>query len=270
MPLITFSSDFGLSDVYVGVVHGVIAGIAPQTPVIDLTHGIPPQDVRAGALALYAGCRHFPVGTIHLAVVDPGVGTERRALLLRTAEFWYVGPDNGLFGLTAPPTSLLGCWELANVRYHLPSVSATFHGRDIFAPAAAHLANGILPDELGTPAAPPLLLPDLSLRDVGPGDSLGTVLAIDHFGNLVTNLLAPQDWAIRVQGRRVTAWLDGMSLRSVRTYGEAASASRSDDEGPELLLLAGSAGLLEVAVANGSAAKASRLGVGAAVRVVMV
>jgi S-adenosyl-L-methionine hydrolase (adenosine-forming) len=269
MPLITFSSDFGLSDVYVGVVHGVIAGIAPQTPVIDLTHGIPPQDVRAGALALYAGCRHFPAGTIHLAVVDPGVGTERRALLLRSAEYWYVGPDNGLFGLTAPPASLLGCWELTNTRYHLATPSATFHGRDIFAPVAAHLANGIPPEDLGTPAAPPLELPDLSPRDVGPGDTVGAVLAIDHFGNLVTNLRAPQDWATRTQGRQISAWLDGLPLRSVRTYGEAASASRSGDERTELLLLAGSAGLLEVAVANRSAAKASGLGVGAAVRVLM-
>jgi S-adenosyl-L-methionine hydrolase (adenosine-forming) len=269
MPLITFSSDFGLRDVYVGVVHGVIAGIAPQTQVIDLTHGIPPQDVRAGALALYAGCRHFPAGTIHLAVVDPGVGTERRALLLRSAEYWYVGPDNGLFGLTAPPASLLGCWELTNVRYRLPSTSATFHGRDIFAPAAAHLAIRIPPDELGTPAAPPLLLPDLSLCDVGPGDTLGAVLAIDHFGNLVTNLRAPQDWATRARHGQVTAWLDGMPLRSVLTYGEAALTSRSNAERRELLLLAGSAGLLEVAVANGSAAKASGLGVGAVVRVVV-
>lgn len=269
MPIITFSSDFGLSDVYVGVVHGVIAGIAPQTTVIDLTHGIPPQDVRAGALALYAGCRHFPAGTIHLAVVDPGVGTGRRALLLRGAEYWYVGPDNGLFGLTAPPTSLLGCWELTNARYHLPSTSATFHGRDIFAPAAAHLANGIPPGELGTPTAPPLLLPDLSLRDIEPGDTVGAVLAIDHFGNLVTNLRAPQDWAARTRGRRVSAWLDGMPLRLVVTYGEAAPTSRSDDERTELLLLAGSAGLLEVAVANGSATKTSGRGVGAMVRVVV-
>ncbi|HEY8742239.1 MAG TPA: SAM-dependent chlorinase/fluorinase, partial [Chloroflexota bacterium] len=123
MPIITFTSDFGLNDAYAGVVHGVIAGIAPQARVIDLTHGIPAQDVRAGALALYAACPYFPDQTIHLAVVDPGVGTQRRALLLRTARYWYVGPDNGLFGLVAPPDSLLGCWDLTHSRYQLPSVA---------------------------------------------------------------------------------------------------------------------------------------------------
>jgi S-adenosylmethionine hydrolase len=269
MPLITFTSDFGLSDVYVGVVHGVIAGIAPQVALIDLTHGVPPQDVPAGALALYAGCRYFPVGTIHLAVVDPGVGTGRRALLLRTAEFWYVGPDNGLFGLVAPDESLLGCWELTNGRYHLPSPSATFHGRDIFAPVAAHLANGVAPERLGTSAAPPMVRPDLSLRAVARGETTGAVLTVDHFGNMVTNLRAPRDWATAVQERRITAWLDGIPLSPVRTYAPVSPGSDSNDPSSRLLLLAGSAGLLEVATANGSATRTSGMGVGAAVRVVI-
>jgi len=258
MALITFTSDFGLTDGYVGVVHGVIAGIAPDVRVLDLTHGVPPQDVRAGALALYAGCRWFPRGTIHLAVVDPGVGTARRALLLRTADAWYVGPDNGLFGLIAATEALLGCWELTNRRYWLAAVSATFHGRDIFGPAAAHLANGVLPEELGTPSAPPLTLPELRLLEVQAGETIGHVLAADHFGNLITNLRAAEHWERALASGAAHAWLGSQPLRPVRTYGEAAPGT--------LVLLAGSAGLLEIALPNGSAAATTGLGAGADVR----
>lgn len=267
MALISFTSDFGLSDVYVGVVHGVIAGIAPMARVIDLTHGVPPQDVRAGALALYGGCRYFPAGTIHLAVVDPGVGTPRRALLLRTADYWFVGPDNGLFNLVAPAEALLGCWELTNQRYRLPILSATFHGRDLFGPAAAYLAAGVPPDELGTPTLPPVPLPGLQLRETMVGETIGEVLAVDHFGNMVTNLRVTPDWAEAVRTRRVHAWLEGRPLRVVSTYGEASRAGTAAP--PELLLLGGSSGLLEVAVANGNAEQASGLGTGAEVRVVL-
>ncbi len=269
MPLITFTSDFGLNDVYVGVVHGVIAGIAPHAHIVDLTHGIPSQDVRAGALALYAGCSLFPPGTIHLAVVDPGVGTLRRALLLRTTAFWYIGPDNGLFTLAAPTETLLGCWELTNREYHLPTLSATFHGRDLFAPVAAHLANGVRPEELGTPASMLLALPDLALHAIGRGQTSGTVLTVDHFGNMVTNLQASELWREGLTQRRVTAWLGDLPLRPVRTYGQGRMTIASTHPAPDLLLLAGSAGLLEVAVANGDAARTTGLGVGAPVRVVV-
>lgn len=267
MPLLTFTSDFGLRDSYVGVVHGVIAGIAPAARVIDLTHGVPAQDVRAGALALYIGCRYFPADTIHLAVVDPGVGTPRRALLLRTADQWFIGPDNGLFNLVAPTEALRGCWELTNPRYRLPTLSATFHGRDLFGPAAAHLANGVAPDDLGTPTAPPLQLPDLQLCETGLGETLGVVLAVDHFGNMVTNIRATPDWTEAVRARRVRAWLEGRPLCVVTTYGEAAGTG--GDRATSLLVLAGSSGLLEVAVANGSAERVSGWGAGATVRVIV-
>jgi S-adenosyl-L-methionine hydrolase (adenosine-forming) len=262
MTIITFTSDFGLRDVYVGVVHGVIAGIAPQARVIDLTHLIPPQDVVAGAVALHAACRYLPEGTIHLAVVDPGVGTARRALLLRTGQGWFVGPDNGLFTLAAPVEAIVGCWELTNPRYWLPSPSATFHGRDIFGPAAAYLARGVPPEELATPASLPRQLPGLQLRDLGAVETSGTVLAIDHFGNMITNLRAPSEWAEAVRAGRVTAWLEAQPLRAVETYGSRAPS-------PELLLLANSAGLLEIAVARGNAAAVSGLGVGATLRVMV-
>lgn len=261
MALITFTSDFGLRDHYVGVVHGVIASIAPNVRVMDLTHGIPPQDVRAGALALYSACRYFPDETIHLAVVDPGVGTARRALLLRTERFWFVGPDNGLFALAAPLNALLGCWELTNVGYHLPAPSATFHGRDVFAPVAAHLAKGVRPELLGTLAAAPIALPDLVLISVERGEAVGAVLTIDGFGNMVTSLQATAIWDEGLLRGTVRAWLGGQRLLPVTTYQEGAPG--------ELLLLRGSAGLLEVAVANGSAAATSGLRAGAAVRLVI-
>lgn len=261
MPPITFTSDFGRRDHYIGVVHGVIAAIAPHVHVIDLSHGIPAQDVRAGALALYAGCPYFPDGTIHLAVVDPGVGTDRRALLLRTEKFWFVGPDNGLFALAAPADALLGCWELTNTTYHLPAQSMTFHGRDLFGPVAAHLANGVPPDKLGTPTAAPLPMPGLFLVPVARAETIGTVLAIDHFGNLLTNVQATTTWDDGLRGGTINAWLDGRRLLPARTY--QAGASR------ELLLLAGSAGLLEVAVANGNAAATTGISVGAPVRVII-
>lgn len=259
MAFITFTSDFGLTDPYVGIVHGVIASIAPTARVIDLTHGVPPQDVYAGALALYVACRWFPAGTIHLAVVDPGVGTPRRALLLRTADAWFVGPDNGLFGLVAPAAVLQGCWELTNRRYWLEAASATFHGRDIFGPAAAHLAAGVPPEELGAPAASPLEVPDLRLQDVGPGETTGRVIAADHFGNLITNVRASEHWEQALASGSVDAWLVDRPVQPARTYGEAPIGT--------LVLLAGSSGLLEVAVPNGSAAATTGLGPGAAVRV---
>jgi hypothetical protein len=260
-PLIAFTSDFGQRDHYVGVVHGVIAGISPQARVIDLTHGVPAQDVKSGALALYAGCQHFPVGTIHLAVVDPGVGTARRALLLRTERFWFVGPDNGLLTLAAPLEALLGCWELTNSAYHLPTRSTTFHGRDLFGPVAAYLANGVPPEEFGPAAPAPLALPDLVLAPIGRGSTLGTVLAIDGFGNMLTSLKGSTTWDDALRSGTISAWLAGRQLRPVRTYQEGAHG--------ELLLLAGSAGLLEVAVANGSASASAGIGVGASVRVVI-
>lgn len=266
--IITFTSDFGYQDTYVGVVHGVLARLAPAARVIDLTHGIPPQDVRAGAVALYAACRYFPVGAVHLAVVDPGVGTDRRPLVLRRGGHWFVGPDNGLFNLVVPPADLEGCWLLDQPRYWLSPVSQTFHARDIFAPIAAHLANGVPPEDLGSPAAPPLSLPDFHVQDVSPGQTAGTVLCADHFGNLVTNLRATADWERAVERGTALAWLGQRSLIPVRTYGDG---RRGQDDGRDrpLLVLAGGAGLLEVAISNGSAARETGLGPGARVHLLL-
>lgn len=188
MPLrtstITFSSDYGLADPFVGVCHAVIARIAPDARVIDLTHGIARHDVAAGAVTLADCAPYLPAG-VHLAVVDPGVGTTRGAVAVAAGEHVLVGPDNGLLVPAADRLGGIdGAWELAVPAYRLEPVSATFHGRDVFAPAAAHLARGVPPDELG-PARDPVDLTrlDLPVPELRDGWLAGTVVGVDGFGN---------------------------------------------------------------------------------------
>ncbi len=187
---VTFLSDFGLQDDFVGVCHGVIKRIAPEVDVIDITHGIPPQAVLQGALVLANTVPYMPKG-VHLAVVDPGVGTDRKALALtdRSGRV-YVGPDNGLLVPAAEANGgVAEAFELTNPEYALPWISRTFHGRDVFAPAAAHIARGVEPSELG-PAVSPAALVRLEMPepDIAPGRVTATVLYVDSFGNVQLNL----------------------------------------------------------------------------------
>jgi S-adenosyl-L-methionine hydrolase (adenosine-forming) len=187
---VTFLSDFGLQDDFVGTCHGVIKGIAPEVDIIDVTHGIPPQHVLQGALVLASTTPYMPAG-VHLAVVDPGVGGARRPLVLRSGDGrLFVGPDNGLL---VPAAERLGgieaVHELANAKYALETVSRTFHGRDLFAPAAAHLASGVALEELGPPlAADALARLDIPSPEIGENRIRATVLYIDRFGNVQLNL----------------------------------------------------------------------------------
>src|SRR5881227_1693469 len=187
---VTFLSDFGLQDEFVGTCHGVIKRIAPDVQILDLTHGIPPQNVLHGALVLAKSLEYVPAG-VHLAVVDPGVGTARRPLVLEDAEGrLYVGPDNGLLVPAAEAGGgIAAAHELANPEYALQPVSRTFHGRDLFAPAAAHLARGVALEALGPPVAPQALARlDLPQPELGRSRMRSTVLAIDRFGNVQLNL----------------------------------------------------------------------------------
>ena len=187
---ITFLTDFGLQDDFVGTCHGVMKRIAPEVEIIDITHGIPPQGVLQGALTLANTLPFMPEG-VHLAVVDPGVGSARRPLVLRDANGRvYVGPDNGLLILAAEKLGgITEAHELANPDYALESVSRTFHGRDLFAPAAAHLALGVPLGELGPPVDPDALARlDIPQPDVGTTRIHSTVLSIDRFGNIGLNL----------------------------------------------------------------------------------
>lgn len=256
--IITFTSDFGLDDPYVGIVHGVIASIDPSLHVIDLTHGIPPHNIAAGAIALFTSIPYFPQGTVHLAVVDPGVGTTRRAVCIQTASGYFVGPDNGLFSLVAPVDRQLGCWEISQSPVRR-TPSATFHGRDIFAPVGAHLAAGRPPEELGTATTPALPRTELTIEPMVFGTHTGRILVVDHFGNMVSNCCITSEWLTAMEHGTISAWLEGQPLRVVRTYGDIAPG--------EVAVLAGSSGLLEVAAHHRSAAALTGLSVGCHLRI---
>jgi S-adenosylmethionine hydrolase len=185
--LITLMTDFGLADTYVGQMKGVIQTIAPQTDVIDLTHSVPPHDILAGALMLDAAIDSFPPDTIHVGVVDPGVGSSRAAIAVEAQNCIFIGPDNGLFSVALSRRPMMRAVRLENWRYFRHPVSHTFHGRDIFAPVAAHLAQGVPLAEMG-PAMTRIVTLDIARPQRLEDDSLKlTVLRIDGFGNALTN-----------------------------------------------------------------------------------
>jgi S-adenosylmethionine hydrolase len=252
-PIVTFTSDFGSQDWFVGVVHGVLATVAPGTIVVDLNHAIPPGDVARGAFILEAAAGDFPAGTIHLAVVDPGVGTARRALAVRARDEIFVGPDNGLleWALCAPGAEV---HALTESRWFRSPVSRTFHGRDVFAPVAAHLSLGVPLDEFGPRVHDPVRLPQSHPRR--DGDTLaGQVVFVDRFGNALTNLT---EGALReafggVPDRRLLVALPGgRVLAMARSYGDAPVGT--------LVAILGSSGRLEISQVGGDATE--RLGLG--------
>jgi S-adenosyl-L-methionine hydrolase (adenosine-forming) len=244
--IITLTTDFGTRDAYVAEMKGVILDIAAAAhrPVqlVDLTHEVAAHDVTEGALALDAAAPFFPAGCIHLAVVDPGVGTDRRGLVIQTDRALLVGPDNGLFTPFLDRADAWRAYEIRAAEYRLSSVSRTFHGRDVFAPAAAHLATGVLPELFGPPVLDPLRLSWPTVRAVA-GAVAGAVLHVDRFGNLVTSIRAD---TLEELGRGARIRLGGRPLPLVGTYG--------DLEPGQAGALVGSSGRLEVAVREGSAA----------------
>jgi S-adenosylmethionine hydrolase len=248
---ITFLTDFGLQDDFVGTCHGVIKRIAPETQIIDVTHGIRPGRVLQGALVLANTLPYMPVG-VHLAVVDPGVGGGRRPLALRDAEGrHYVGPDNGLLLPAAERNGgVVEAHELANPAYALASVSRTFHGRDLFSPAAAHLSLGVPLAELGPPIDPEALVRlDIPEPEVGMSRIRATILGVDRFGNISLNLTRDHlDRASIVPGTRVE-----LSARGERYYAVAARTFGDAGAG-DLILYEDSYRNLAVAVSRGSAA----------------
>src|SRR5690349_20119253 len=187
-PAITLLTDFGTSDGYVGVMKGVMLGIAPGVTLIDLTHDIPPQDIREAAWVLHTSWRSFPAGTIFVCVVDPGVGTGRRPVALRAGGRLFIGPDNDLFSYVLAAAEPEAAVTLDDPRHHLPGASATFHGRDIFSPCAAHLAAGVPLAALGSSLDPASLIRFAPPRPTWDSGTLrGRVLHVDRFGNLITS-----------------------------------------------------------------------------------
>jgi len=261
---IALLTDFGLDDTYVGVMKSVIAGLAPRARLLDLTHAVPPGDIRLAAFRLWQSTPYLPEGAIVVAVVDPGVGTSRRPIAAAWDRFTVVAPDNGLLTYLLAGSPPRAAVELSQAEYWLPQVSATFHGRDVFAPAAAHLARGVRLDRLGPPARD-LVRFELPRLELLEGPRLrGQLLHADHFGNWITTLgrLSESDGDLELHPwlptcpparlpllPRVRALLpSGLELPILRTFGDAPDGT--------VLAYIGSEGLLEIAVHRGSAAAA--------------
>jgi S-adenosylmethionine hydrolase len=249
--IVTLTTDFGLGP-YVASMKGVLLGLAPGIQIVDVCHTISPQNILEGAFVLAGIVDSFPAGTVHLVVIDPGVGTDRKLIAARFAGQWFVLPDNGLITGVARSHAPEGCWEISNPAIRRPVVSETFHGRDILAPAAAHLLNGGEPSALGAPTSRFIRLGNLEPSADGTG-YVGEIIFRDAFGNLITNVnadhLASQPaevWTAEVAGVHI----DGMT----RTYWDKPTGS--------LVALVGSSGWVEIAVVNGDAARQLTAGAG--------
>jgi S-adenosyl-L-methionine hydrolase (adenosine-forming) len=250
--VITLTTDFGTRDWFVGTTKGVIAGIAPKANIIDLAHELLSGDIRGGAFALTAGCHFFPKGTIHVAVVDPGVGSRRKAIAVQTVRAMFVGPDNGVLSWALAKEKITAIHALENGAYFLHPVSRNFHGRDVFAPVAAHLSLGVPLRKFG-PALKDLVRLAWPERQVRRGGVEGEVVYIDRFGNAITNLesslLKGSDRAsceVHAKRRRVCP---------LKAFYQAVAPNT-------LVALVGSSGFLEIAVNGGSAAKVLGLRIG--------
>jgi S-adenosylmethionine hydrolase len=253
-PIITLTTDFGLKDPYVAEMKAVILGINSDATIIDVSHEVEKFNVRMGAYILACAAPYFPKDTIHVAVIDPGVGTERHAIIIETKWSFFVGPDNGVLALAAEKQNIKRVWQITNRKLMLSKVSGTFHGRDVFAPAAAHLANGTAPEEFG-PRIGRIVMPSF-VKNVKKGKMIaGEVLYVDAFGNVVTSFgkeeleLARAKDAVCVRLRG-----DGIKLDVRKAYA-GAGAQRP-------FALIGSHGFLEIAMNQASAAKRLRATIG--------
>ena len=259
-PLITFLTDFGTADYFVGAVKGVILSANPDARIVDLTHEIPAQDIAAAAFTLLAAYKSFPNNTVHVAVVDPGVGSSRRGVVVEAADQLFVGPDNGIFSYIYEREPGFRVFELTNDNYFRDPVSPSFHGRDVFAPVAAALANGLQASRLGGQIGDPVRLESLETEIVAGKSATragksssetirGRIIHIDRFGNCITNItpevLSPDMIAA---GAHVVA--KGKKITSFRNFFAENTGSRA-----QLFCIWGSAGFLEISAANRSAAK---------------
>jgi len=257
-PIVTLTTDFGLRDHYVGAMKGVILGICPQAQIVDITHDVRPFRISEGAFLIAQACACFPAGTVHVAVVDPGVGTARRPILLAAGGQYFVAPDNGVLALVYPDQPHLAR-AISNRRCFREPVSHTFHGRDIFAPVAAHLAAGLPASRFGKRIDDYVRPASVQPRQTGERAWAGEVLHIDNFGNIVTNFratdlpdLATSHLSLTICASRVSA--------VASNYAERAPG--------ELFLIVGSSGYVEVSVGRESAARALGCETGAPVELI--
>jgi S-adenosyl-L-methionine hydrolase (adenosine-forming) len=256
---ITLTTDFGYADPFVGILKGVILGIHAEARIVDLTHGIPAQNILAGALALWSSVHYFPLETIHVVVVDPGVGGDRRPILLQIDSNYFIGPDNGVLSLVLEDRQPTRIVHLSNDAYHLQPKSRTFHGRDVFAPVAAHLSRGTPPERFGDSIHELVRLP-WPTPDRTENVISGEILYIDGFGNLFTN----------VRGRDLTGFADKeIVVRLGRMEVRGLSLNYSEGQSGNFIAVINSWGLLEIAVYRNNAATLSDTSIGDRVGIVL-
>ncbi|MDQ2774811.1 MAG: SAM-dependent chlorinase/fluorinase [Acidobacteriota bacterium] len=243
-PILTLTTDFGLRDHYVGTMKGVILSRCPKARIVDISHGVPPFSIWPGAYTIDQAATYFPAGTIHVVVVDPGVGTARRAILVEAIGQRFIAPDNGVLSMILSRDSGAMVREITNRDLFLPALSATFHGRDLFAPVAAWLASGAASsDQVGPVLSTVELLPNVEPVQKSEDGWTGTVLSVDHFGNVVTNFTASRfslgDFTIEIHGRSIAA--------ARKTFGDSSA-------GGECFSYNGSSGFIELGINQDSAA----------------
>jgi S-adenosylmethionine hydrolase len=246
-PLITLTTDFGLADPYVAEMKAVIFKINPEAKIVDISHQIEKFNIRMGAYVLASATPYFPEGTIHVAVVDPGVGTKRKPILIETGSGVFIGPDNGVLSLAANKQGIKHVYEIANPKFMLPKISATFHGRDIFAPAAAFLSKGVPPSEFGREIQK-IVMPKFA-KVIKKGNVLiSEIIHIDGFGNIITNFTEKE---LKLAGVKdaLNIKLDKtkLSLKLCRAYAEV--------EAQKPLAIIGSHDFLEISINQGNAAE---------------
>ena len=262
--IITFTTDFGLSDPFVGIMHGVVLNIHPETTLVDISHAVPSYDVLEGAWTIAQAYRFFPPRTVHVVVVDPGVGGTRRPLIVETEDYVFVAPDNGVLSLVEAKEPKFSVRHVTAERYFLQPVSHTFHGRDIFAPVAGWLSKGVAPSEFGPEISDHGRLQLPAVEHIGDSGLRGEVLKVDKFGNLITNVSAqdapalfgasPPTFSLLIAGRSIT--------RLCGSYAEGGEE--------EFFAIAGSSGYLEIAARQASAAQKLAVGVRTPVGIVFM
>jgi hypothetical protein len=249
-PILTLLTDFGLKDPYVASMKGVILGINPRCTLVDITHQVSPHDIREGAFILAQTYSTFPMGTIHLAVVDPGVGSPRKPVLLVTKKYFFVGPDNGLFTLPLRRERVKQAVLLTNQKFFLSQVGSTFHGRDIFAPVAAYLSLGVKPEAFGPPIKSwrKISFPDPAVKQ---GKLIGEIVHVDAFGNLISN----------IDRRNLLRFSKGQPFTTKIGKRMMTGLEKGYWEGKkdEPMALIGSAGFLEISIREGSAQQALKM-----------
>jgi S-adenosylmethionine hydrolase len=246
---IALITDFGAQDYFVGAMKGVILAINPNAKIVDITHEIPPQNIRAAGFNLRACYGDFPLKTIFVAVVDPGVGSHRKAILVETENYYFVAPDNGLLSFVFNEENDFRAFELTNEKFFKNPISNTFHGRDVFAPVAAHLSNGEKAFDFGAETTDFVRFEESKLNKISAHETVGEIIHADRFGNLITNFKSenlPKDFTLSINGKTVS--------RMRRFFAES--------EKDELFMIVGSAGFLEIAAFQSSAANLLNAAVG--------